>query len=195
MNRTPDFQASPATRTASDQRGYVLITSLLLLVVVTMLAVSMFRSFGVEEKIAGNVRDKQRALQAAETAQQYAERWLATTPIIPATVTCTAGMNANLGNFQVCQKNSMPHPEILPWATPTTYTPTVPTQMSIAASGPGSYSQAPQFYISFMGASPSVTGGVIYQVDAVGYGGSPSSVAVVESTFLVQSHVTCVGGC
>jgi type IV pilus assembly protein PilX len=178
-----------------NQRGYVLITSLLLLVVVTMLAVSMFRSFGVEEKIAGNVRDKQRALQAAETAQQYAERWLATTPIIPATITCTAPSNANLGNFQVCQAGSLPIPTALPWPTATSYAPTLPTQMPIASSGVGTYSQIPQFYISYLGASPSVTGGIIYLVDAVGYGGSPSSVAVVESTFLVQSNVTCFGGC
>jgi type IV pilus assembly protein PilX len=188
MTRIPDLQDP-------RQRGYVLITSLLLLVVVTMLAVTMFRSFGVEEKIAGNVRDKQRALQAAETAQQYAERWLATTAIIPATITCTAPANANLGNFQVCQKNSLPNPTLLPWATATTYVPTLPTQMPIATSGVGTYSQIPQFYISYLGPSPSVTGGIIYLVDAVGYGGSPSSVAVVESTFLVQSNVTCFGGC
>jgi Tfp pilus assembly protein PilX len=104
-------------------------------------------------------------------------------------------VNANLGNFQVCQKNSLATPAVLPWATPTNYTPTAPTTMPIAASGVGAYSQNPQFYISYLGASPSVTGGIIYLIDAVGYGGSPSSVAVVESTFLVQSNVTCFGGC
>src|SRR5205807_8509264 len=41
------------------QRGMVLVTALLLLVVVTLLAVGMFRSFGLDEKIAGNVREKQ----------------------------------------------------------------------------------------------------------------------------------------
>ena len=58
------------------QRGMVLVTSLLLLLVVTMLAISMFRSMGLDEKIAGNMRDKQRALNAAETAEQFAESWL-----------------------------------------------------------------------------------------------------------------------
>ncbi len=32
----------------------------LLLVVVTIIALSMFRSFGIQEKIAGNMREKQR---------------------------------------------------------------------------------------------------------------------------------------
>ena len=58
----------------------VLISSLLLLLVVTILAVAIFRSYGVEEKIAGNQREKQRALHAAESAQQYAEWWLSSGP-------------------------------------------------------------------------------------------------------------------
>ena len=53
-----------------------LVTSLLLLVIITILALSMFRSFGTQEKIAGNLREKERALHAAASAQQYAEWWL-----------------------------------------------------------------------------------------------------------------------
>ncbi len=53
-----------------------LITGLLLLVVVTVIAVTMFRSFGSEQQIAGNVREKQRAFNAAVSAQQYGEWWL-----------------------------------------------------------------------------------------------------------------------
>jgi type IV pilus assembly protein PilX len=181
-------------------RGFVLVSSLLLLLVVTILAVNMFRSFGVEEKIAGNVRDKQRALQAAETAQQYAERFLAQGGTTPAAVACTATVNANLGNIQVCA-TPLANPMNLPWQVAgvpvgDTYAPTVPTQMNVtSAIGPETYYSTPQFYIAYLGPSPSVNGGVIYQIDAVGYGGSPSSVAVVESTFLVQSGVQCLGGC
>ena len=54
----------------------VLVSSLLLLIVVTIIALSMFRSFGIQEKIAGNMREKQRALQAAVSAEVYAEVWL-----------------------------------------------------------------------------------------------------------------------
>jgi type IV pilus assembly protein PilX len=58
------------------QRGMVLISSLLLLIVVTIIALSMFRSFGMQEKIAGNMREKQRAFQGAVSAQEFAENWL-----------------------------------------------------------------------------------------------------------------------
>ena len=190
-----------AAQPPADQTGFVLVTALLLLIVVTLLAASMFRSFGVEEKIAGNVRDKQRALLAAETAQQYAERYLAETAAIPAAIGCTGMTNANLGAYQICN-TTLAAPTSLPWLNAssaqvgTTYAPTAPVAMNISTtSAPGTYYATPQFYIAYLGNSTSVTGGVVYQIDAVGYGGSPSSVAVVESTFLVQSSVSCYGGC
>ena len=45
------------SREFPKERGMVLVTSLLLLLVVTILAISMFRSFGVDEKIAGNIEE------------------------------------------------------------------------------------------------------------------------------------------
>jgi len=63
------------------ERGIALVTSLLLLLIITILALSMFRSFGSLEKIAGNLREKDRALHAAESAQQYAEWWLTQPPV------------------------------------------------------------------------------------------------------------------
>ena len=62
----------------ANQRGLVLVSSLLLLLVVTILALAMFRSMGLAEKISGNVREKQRAVHAAMVAEQYAEWWLTT---------------------------------------------------------------------------------------------------------------------
>ena len=66
----------------------VLISSLLLLIVVTIIALSMFRSFGIQEKIAGNTREKQRALPAAVSAQQFAEWWLSNNGATSAPVPC-----------------------------------------------------------------------------------------------------------
>ena len=54
----------------------------------------MFRSMGLDEKIAGNMRDKQRALNAAETAEQYAENWLSLGNGSNG-VACTAVVNGN----------------------------------------------------------------------------------------------------
>ena len=72
------------------QYGMVLITTLLLLLVVTILALAMFRGIGLEGRIAGNVLDKQRAVQAADSAQQYAEQWLLANVSSTPNVDCAA---------------------------------------------------------------------------------------------------------
>jgi type IV pilus assembly protein PilX len=169
----------------------VLVTSLLLLIVVTLLAVGMFRSFGLDEKIAGNVREKQRALSAAETAEQYAESWL---------------VSGNGGTGVVCAGGFTTVPQVcsnvlttatasqIPWPGRVNYTPsvTVADTMNVTQlGGQGTYFNPPAFYISFLGASPNGLGN-IFQIDAVGYGGSADTVAIVESTYIVQQTTSCL---
>src|SRR6185312_16564834 len=74
----------------SIQSGMVLITTMLLLVVVTILALAMFRGAGLEQRIAGNTMEKQRALQAAVSSQQYGESWLASNVTSSPPVDCSA---------------------------------------------------------------------------------------------------------
>jgi len=178
----------------TPQRGMVLVTALLMLVVVTLLAIAMFRSFGLDEKIAGNMREKHRAVNAAEDAEQYGEWWLAAGNGTNG-VACNSVLNANLGQAQVCQTTSVPTSfTALPWmvgAVPVgiTYT---PPSMNItgSAGGQNSYYLTPQFYITYLG--PTVgSQGSIYQIDAVGYGGSPDTAAVIESTYEVVTNVGC----
>jgi type IV pilus assembly protein PilX len=179
----------------SFERGMVLISSLLMLVVVTILAVGLFRSFGIDERIAGNVREKQRSLQAAESAQQYAEWWLsngnATTGI-----TCSTLVASSVG--QICA-NTLPivvtNVAAVPWQISgvnvgVTYTP--PNMTVNTTSSTGTYYASPVFYISYLGLAPTGLGSV-YQIDAVGYGGGPSTAAVVESTYLIQSSSKDLG--
>ena len=180
----------------SLQRGMVLITALLLLIVVTILAVGLFRSFGLDEKIAGNVREKHRAVNAAETAEEYAEWWLANGYAGSSTgVVCTGLVSASVG--QLCSNamtNAAAQP--LPWQIGVTYA--APATMPItptggASSGQNSYYYAPTFYISYLGPSPNGLG-TVYQIDAAGYAGSPDTAAVIESTYLVQQSSKDLGG-
>jgi type IV pilus assembly protein PilX len=59
------------------QEGFVLVTALILLVVMTVLAISSMSTNTLEERMAGYVRDRQIALQAAEAALRDAERDIA----------------------------------------------------------------------------------------------------------------------
>jgi type IV pilus assembly protein PilX len=192
------------------QRGIVLVSSLLLLLVVTIVALSMFRSFGIQEKIAGNMREKQRALQAAMTAQQFAEVWLSNNANGSPSTPCATLMNANLGEGQICSNqlsNLSFFPNgvtAVPWMlnnTPVGVTFT-PNNMPIGATTSTlntlinpSYASAPTFYVSDMGASADAnTPGEIYQIDAVGYGANSNTVAVVESTYVVSTSSVNRGG-
>jgi type IV pilus assembly protein PilX len=182
------------------QRGVVLVTSLLLLVVVTIIALSMFRSFGIQERIAGNMREKQRALQAAISVQQSAENWLSDNgTALP--VSCSALLNGNVGFGQICANKLVDVvPDITnpPWQiggvpVGVSYLPAgmsislTPTVNAASLANP-TYYGTPGFYISDMGpsADPNIPG-EIYQVDAYAYGGTSNTVAVVESTYAVYT--------
>ena len=58
------------------QRGVALITTLILLVMMTIIAVTAARMAAMEERMAGNTRDRDIALRAAEMGLRDAERYL-----------------------------------------------------------------------------------------------------------------------
>ena len=62
----------------SSAKGFVLVTALLFLLVLTMLGISSLQGSTFQERMAGNLRDRNLALQAAELALRDAARDLAT---------------------------------------------------------------------------------------------------------------------
>jgi type IV pilus assembly protein PilX len=193
----------------TEQRGMVLISAILLLLIITILAVSMFRSFGMQERIAGNVREKQRALHAAEAAEQYAEWWLThEAPSLTGTTTCSTLVvpDANGSNVPICSNTfptalDSPTPAVVPWTiggsqVGVEYTPPAMVgNINAATPSPGSYYSAPIFYISALtpNCAPLVGSPCFFQIDAVGFGGAnptgngSAAVAIIESTYEVQS--------
>jgi type IV pilus assembly protein PilX len=186
-----NFRNTPAQR---DQRGMVLISAILLLLVVTIMALSMFRNYGTQERIAGNTRDKQRAFNAAVSAQQFAESWLSTNPP-PTPAPCTGPVGSNIG--QICS-NPLTAAGVdvsfksLPWTSYVTYSQFAQNQknlvdntISTTGGSENSYYKTPVFYIYHVGTNLGLPAGEVYQIDAVGYGGSADAVAIVESTYVV----------
>lgn len=193
------MKTSPS-KPAAAQRGIVLISSLLLLLVVTIIALAMFRSFGIQEKIAGSMREKQRALQAAVSAQNYAEYWLSTGGgANSAPVNCNSLLNANIGQGQICTlalSAVVADVTNVPWQSGganigVTYLPpnmqvNTVTSVSTSTNPAPTYFAVPRFYIADLGTSADASiPGEIYQIDAVGYGGVATTAAVVESTYAV----------
>lgn len=198
------------TRSARRQQGMVLIISLLLLVVVTILALAMFRGAGLEGRIAGNVLDKQRALEAATSTQDYAEHWLvnnvATAPLTACTAATFTGATApTICSNSLAASTDGASASIVPWdmggASNTLgygYDPTITSTATLfpvnTAGGPDNYYQAPTVYITDLGGDATYANGTDYQVDAWSYGGSTGTVAVVESTYQIRYIATGGGG-
>ncbi len=192
----------------------VLVSALLLLVVVTIMAIAMFRSYGIQERISGNVREKQKALHAAETAEAYAEYWLSTNGNATQTpVVCNELVDATLGFGQICSNPPAVAPNSptnVPWmsgdATPApmgvSYLPHNGSLQMVVNNSPsyltttavGTYFREPRFYITYLGPYAGVGGGDVFLIDAAGYGTTANSVAVVESTYLVGPEVKNLGG-
>lgn len=166
------------------QHGFVLIASLLMLLLLTILSLSMGKTFELEEMMSGNQREKTRAFEAAETALNYAESWLN----LPANLTNTGLTCTAVTTTPVVCNNAPINPTMLPWTIGVSYT---PADMTISsAGGAGTYSNNPMFYIQYLGlgsgpscllpAPPCIP---IYQITALGYGGDSRSVAVLQSTY------------
>jgi type IV pilus assembly protein PilX len=192
---------------AAAQRGVALISALLLLMIITILALSMFRSFPTQEKIAGNVREKERAFHAANSALQFAEWWLINNVAFGDAV-CNgqaALLNGNLNQGQICSNalytlaplpaGLVPDVKNVPWTVGgnpvgTQYTPnglTVAGNAQVTAND-STYAAAPVFYIADLGAAGDAQGEA-YQIDAYAYGGAANTVAVVESIYEVAQGV------
>jgi type IV pilus assembly protein PilX len=87
------------------------------------------------------------------------------------------------------------NPAQIPWPAGVNYIPSVTSAMNVTGTigGQGAYYNNPAFYIAYLGVAPSGLGN-IYQIDAVGYGGSADTAAVVEATYIVQSSTKDLGG-
>lgn len=72
-NRLRSIRVLPCSYESHGQRGVVLIIALILLVVISLLAVTSLRNAGSSESVAGNVRTTEMAAQAAEIALRHCE--------------------------------------------------------------------------------------------------------------------------
>ncbi len=194
----------------ASQHGVALVTSMLLLVIITIIALSMFRSFALQEHVSGNLREKERALHAAESAQQYGEWWLTQgNNVAIGAVNCQPGtLNANNNaQAQICLQTltALYGPGALttvPWPIQVTYLPFGMASVEAGAAGNNGdppYALTPAFYITDLG--PAGDGqGEAYQVDAYGSGSTAGAtlattptIAVVESVYEVQQGVGNLG--
>lgn len=70
-----------ALRTEKKQRGVVLVVGLIMLLLMTLIGTTGMQSTSLQEKMAGNMRDRNLAFQAAESALAAGENFIGTKTI------------------------------------------------------------------------------------------------------------------
>ncbi|MFZ6847446.1 pilus assembly PilX family protein [Undibacterium sp. RuRC25W] len=188
-------------RQFSRHKGIALVTALLILVVLTLIGLTMFRGFGLQQKIAGNTREKERAYQAAQNALEYGEWWLVNgtqgTSRPGSGTTCASAQSTAINaqsSMLVCSNALATPSDPTSWPAMLSYT---PPPMIVSAGGGSTtdafnntdinYNQAPGIYINFQNRVIDSRGNTtnVYTVTAVGFGGSKNSTSVVQSVYSV----------
>jgi type IV pilus assembly protein PilX len=188
-------------------RGFVLIASLFMLIILTVMAVSMYRNFTIQENVAANTKEKGRAFQMAQSTLRYAEYELvnnfngfATTgsgcDAAPAPVISLRICSGVTYNIQMPTENN---PEMA-LINGSQYQPATSFLYKSQTGGTdpdgsnnGVYYDYPSYYVQVLGTSPDGQG-TLYQITALAYGGNVNSVAAVQSTYELISSVQNRGG-
>ncbi|MDE2369731.1 MAG: pilus assembly protein PilX [Burkholderiales bacterium] len=177
---------------AHKARGVVLATSLILLVVLTVVAITVFKSFGVLQLISGNAREKQRSLESAQAALAYGE-WFLKQGIVGVGVPCTSvaypafTTTAGVG---ICG-DALPNPTALPWASDIG---SIGSSVAFAGmtvsttGGVGTFYADPKVYIQYIGLTQDGKMNPMFQVTAAGWGGNANAVSVVQSTYVLVNN-------
>lgn len=182
-------------KTDQHQRGIALIASLIIMLLMTVVALSVFRGNNLLEKIAGNTREKQRAIQSAQNALLFGENWVNTANAAALTpVAASACTGAAITTPQVCPSTNLATTSNISGLALFKYSPPGMTFASTSTAGGMAsssalsdikYAQRPGLYIAYLGLMPGTTSPV-YQITAIGYGGNGGNngtVAIVQSTY------------
>ncbi|HTC26766.1 pilus assembly PilX family protein [Dyella sp.] len=191
------------------ERGFVLIASMFMLIILTLLAVGMYHSFTLQENMTSNIKEKGRAFQIAQSTLQYGEYQLATnlaqlpvspctaapTPITQVTICTTTAYNIQsptAGNPEMSLTNATQYQSV---AAPfdTSFTTSQTGGSATSNDNLGVYYDYPQLYIQYLGLSPDGQSN-LYQVTALAYGANANSVAAVQSTYALTAGVKNLGG-
>ena len=180
-----------------SERGVALLLCLILLICVAVLGIYGMRSVMLGERIAGNTLEKQRSLQAAETALRYGEWWLLDHNQHAAQDCAEPERNGNNpAAMRIC-KLRLSQPATVPWLSRTEYQ---PPNMAFSQSGGLSggdvnYYAAPQLHIHYLGEGVRLRdSGRFFEISGAGYGGQKSTVSVLQSTFVFAVNAIDLGG-
>lgn len=158
LTMIPDLHSTP-----TSQGGAALIISLIFLLLMTLIGVTSMQTTTLQERMAGNSRDRNLALQAAEAGLRQGELWLGT-----AANRNTADTAADLANPALWDGSTL-------HGSASGFTPTL-------ASDPVFYVE-PSTQAVYGISSSSLTTEDFYPVTAYAEGGTETAVVILQSMF------------
>ncbi|APZ44105.1 pilus assembly PilX family protein [Acidihalobacter ferrooxydans] len=201
MNARPGHTAMPRA-----QRGFVLILSLLMLIVLTLLGVSLLSGVTLQQKMSGNSREKARATSAASFALDAVQSQLTSQPL-----TAQSCASAASNGWRVCDTGTLTSSSAVQnstWGlgggatlgTPVTALPANAFSVSLLSTTGGSnvYYHVPEFIVQYQGQGVVPPGYSVqvsnyksgsapvidnYLITTMGTGGNPSAVSVLQSLY------------
>lgn len=172
------------------QRGVALVMALVFLLLLTILGIAALNTTSLEEKMANNVKDRNLAFQAAESALIVAENWIYTQvgkPVFP---------NNSIGLYAPVTSDTDPDPN---WKDSTWSTSNVviyPSTPGQTVSGSlGKIQTQPKYIVEDMGEIPESGGSLVLtssykskgttvvRITARGTGGTDAAVVMLQSTY------------
>lgn len=172
------------------QQGITLAISLIFLLVLTIIGISAMSTSTLQEKMAGNMKDKVLSFQAAESAMTSAENWMQLQTTTVRGQTTDNVLSPSVDGIPVWRTanrwsgaNSIEHPN-------------TPDDLSMSDVFDLRYlSDSPRYIVEDMGALPCESkttdcggyGGApqryMYRITARGQGGTNNAVTMLQSTF------------
>ena len=172
------------------QKGFILFFVMIFLIIVSVLGISMFGGFIKNQMIAGNYREKDRAIDAAQAALDYSQNWLSANGNLydggwNTGVVCTANQAAIT---PVVCSNPVTSAVTEAWAaTSNSYTP--PSMTVNAGGGQNSYATNTNYYLQYAGITGANPPAALYKVTSTAQGGNANASTVLESVYQVQTVV------
>ncbi|WP_088283471.1 PilX N-terminal domain-containing pilus assembly protein [Ideonella sp. A 288] len=199
--RNPPF---PSLRRALPRRprsGFTLIAILVMIVVLAFLALAAVSTGIVQERMAGNARDRNVALQAAEAALRDAE------VDIEANLSLTSGFSAACGNglclapsMTASNPSSAPRWTNLDWAEQSRAYGSVTGATSLKGPGNEPLASQPRYFVEMLPSLPAAVGNSVcvgcttiatekaraYRITVRATGVRDSTVVMLQSVYVKQ---------
>lgn len=180
--------------TPNHQRGIALVLSLVFLLLLTMIGIAALNTTALEEKMTNNVKDRNLAFQAAESALILAESWIYTQigkPVFPnvsaGLYLPDTGVSGDPDGVDNWNENIWSGGNVV----------TYPNKPGASGSGSlGKIQTQPRYILEDMGEVPESGGSVVtssnykssgstvLRITARGTGGTDAAVVMVQSTYL-----------